>query len=133
MGDEVLGDESDPRFCWARRYGEGVIDGVCKALHPVVDERLDFAIGRSYTLRKNTEIPMAVASKKLQRIGNSTGVILPADLLREAGLGPGDEVVIQAERGRVVITVLDPDFDDLVCAADRFVAAHPNALRKLAE
>ena len=76
---------------------------------------------------------MAVASKKLQRIGNSTGVILPADLLREAGLGPGDEVVIQAERGRVVITVLDPDFDDLVCAADRFVAANPNALRKLAE
>ncbi|GMV41943.1 MAG: hypothetical protein AMXMBFR64_36590 [Myxococcales bacterium] len=76
---------------------------------------------------------MSVARKKLQRIGNSTGVVLPAELLRDAGLRPGDEVVMQAERGRVVITALDPDFDDLVAAADRFVASHPNALRKLAE
>lgn len=37
------------------------------------------------------------------------------------------------EKGRVVITSLDPDFDALVAAADRFVADHPNALKKLAE
>jgi antitoxin component of MazEF toxin-antitoxin module len=76
---------------------------------------------------------MGVARKKLQRIGNSTGVILPAKLLRDAGLRPGDAVLMQAERGRVVITALDPDFDDMVAAADRFVAHHPNALQKLAE
>jgi putative addiction module antidote len=82
---------------------------------------------------KNVEVVMSVARKKLQKIGNSTGVVLPAELLREAGLQPGDEVVLQAERGRLVITVIDPDFDDLVAAADRFVSDHPNALRKLAE
>lgn len=76
---------------------------------------------------------MSVTRKKLQRIGNSTGVVLPAELLRDAGLRPGDEVVMQAERGRLIITVLDPDFDDMVAAADRFVARHPNALQKLAE
>ncbi len=40
---------------------------------------------------------------------------------------------MQAERGRVVITAFDPDFDGMVAAADRFVARHPNALQKLAE
>lgn len=76
---------------------------------------------------------MSVARKKLQRIGNSTGIVLPAALLREAGLRPGDEVVVQAERGRVTLSVLDPDFDAMVAAADRFVAHHPNALHELAE
>ena len=31
---------------------------------------------------------MALAHKTLQRIGNSTGLVLPAELLREAGLWP---------------------------------------------
>jgi hypothetical protein len=44
-----------------------------------------------------------------------------------------DEVLVHAEAGRIVITRLDPHFDDLVAAADRFVAAHPNAIRKLAQ
>lgn len=76
---------------------------------------------------------MTIARRKLQRIGESTGVVLPAELLLEAGLSAGDEVVVQAERGRVVIAAFDPDFDAMVAAADRFVALHPNALRKLAE
>jgi putative addiction module antidote len=76
---------------------------------------------------------MGLARKKLQRIGNSTGIVLSADQLREAGLGQGDEVIVQVEKGRVVITALDPEFDEMVAAADRFVADHPNALKKLGE
>jgi putative addiction module antidote len=76
---------------------------------------------------------MSVVQKKLQRIGNSTGVVLSADLLREAGLQLGDEVMIQVERGRVVLTALDSGFDEMVTVADRFVGAHPNALKKLGE
>jgi antitoxin component of MazEF toxin-antitoxin module len=76
---------------------------------------------------------MALAHKNLQRIGNSTGLVLPAELLREAGLEREDEVLIHAEAGRITITRMDPGFDDLVAAADRFVAAHPNAIRKLAQ
>jgi len=74
---------------------------------------------------------MPIAQKKLQRIGNSTGVVLSAELLREAGFHLGDEVLIQAERGRVVLTAIDPGFDEMVATADRFVSAHPNALKKL--
>lgn len=76
---------------------------------------------------------MALAHRKLQRIGNSTGIILTADLLREAGLAQGAEVIVSAERGRVVITALDPNFDEMIAAADRFVSDHPNALAKLGE
>jgi antitoxin component of MazEF toxin-antitoxin module len=76
---------------------------------------------------------MALVHKTLQRIGNSTGLVLTTDLLRDAGLERDDEVLVHAEAGRIVITRLDPNFDDLFAAADRFVAAHPNAIRKLAE
>lgn len=76
---------------------------------------------------------MAIARQKLQRIGNGIGLLLPAELLRETGIGVGDEVLVQAERGRVVITPLVADFDEMVTAADRFVAQHPNALEKLGE
>lgn len=74
---------------------------------------------------------MSIAQKKLQRIGNSTGIVLSAEVLRDAGFQLGEEVIIVAERGRVVLTALDPGFDDMVAAADRFVGAHPNALKKL--
>lgn len=76
---------------------------------------------------------MPLAARKLQRVGNSTGILLPADLLRASGMARDDEVLVQAEEGRIVITRIDPAFDAMVAAADRFVAAHPNAIKKLAE
>lgn len=76
---------------------------------------------------------MALAHKTLQRIGNSTGLVLNTELLREAGLEQDDEVLVHAEAGRITISKFDPSFDELILAADRFVAAHPNAIRKLAQ
>lgn len=76
---------------------------------------------------------MALATRRLQRVGNSTGILLSAELLAASGLSRGDEVILASEEGRIVITRLDPDFDAMVAAADRFVAAHPNAIKKLAE
>lgn len=76
---------------------------------------------------------MSTATKKLQRIGNSTGVVIPADMLKESGLSAGDEVVIASSRGRFEIIALDKDFDAMVAAADSFIADHPNALKKLGE
>jgi antitoxin component of MazEF toxin-antitoxin module len=78
-------------------------------------------------------IALPVAARKLQRVGNSTGILLPVELLRASGMSREDEVLVHAEDGRIVITRLDPAFDAQVAAADRFVAAHPNAIRKLAE
>lgn len=76
---------------------------------------------------------MTLAQKTLQRIGNSTGLIFTTDLLKAAGFEREDEVLVHAEAGRIVITRLNPHFDDLVAAADSFVAAHPDAIRKLAQ
>ncbi len=76
---------------------------------------------------------MSLARRKLQKIGNSTGVVLPADVLKAAGFARGEEVIVHAERGRVTLTLLDPDFEDLCAIAESVVADHANALRKLAE
>jgi len=76
---------------------------------------------------------MSLARRKLQKMGNSTGVLLSADVLKAAGFDRNSEVIVHAEHGRVTLTLLDPKFDAMVAAADRFVARHPNALRKLSE
>jgi putative addiction module antidote len=79
------------------------------------------------------EVLMPLARKKLQRLGNSTGVVIPADLLRTMGLAAGDEVVLHEENGKLSLIPFDSDFDQMLEAAERFVAAHPNALKTLAE
>lgn len=43
----------------------------------------------------------------LRRIGNSKGVILPAALLAQSGLG--DDIELTAEAGRIVITPAVPN------------------------
>ena len=76
---------------------------------------------------------MTLIARKLQRVGNSTGLVLPTDLLHASGMLRDDEVLVQAEEGRIVITRIDPGFDAMIAAAERFISAHPNAIKKLAE
>ena len=76
---------------------------------------------------------MSRARRKLQRIGNSTGVVLPADVVEAAGFMRGEEVIVHAERARVTQTLLDPDFEDLCATAESVMADHANALSRLAE
>jgi antitoxin MazE len=40
----------------------------------------------------------------LRKMGNSTGMILPAPLLRAAGLGVGAELELAVEEGRIIAT-----------------------------
>ena len=76
---------------------------------------------------------MTLAHKKIQKIGNSTGITFSPELLRQSGLSTGTDVIVSSEPGRITIVALDPRFDEQVAAADRFVMRHPNALRKLGE
>ena len=41
---------------------------------------------------------------KLRKIGNSTGMIVPAQLLDDLGMESGDKVLVTGERGRMVVT-----------------------------
>lgn len=76
---------------------------------------------------------MATTTKKLQRIGNSTGMTIPAKILKVTGMSVDDEVILVATPGRLEIIAFDSDFDVMVAAADSFIADHPNALKKLGE
>ncbi|MBM4342950.1 MAG: hypothetical protein FJ100_06195 [Deltaproteobacteria bacterium] len=70
-----------------------------------------------------------MAHREFQQIRNNRGVVSSADLLKEAGFGPGVETIVLAQRGQVTVTSLDPDFDAAVAAADRFTERHANALQ----
>ena len=76
---------------------------------------------------------MTSTARKLQHIGNGTGILLSAEILQASGLRQDDDVLVHVEDGSIVITRIDPAFDAMVAAADRFVGAHPNAIKKLAD
>ncbi len=76
---------------------------------------------------------MALAHKTVQRVGNSTGVILPPEILAEAGLERGDEIVIVAERGKVIISPRVPIREEVMAAADAVIARYDDVFRKLAQ
>lgn len=76
---------------------------------------------------------MPLSLRTLQRVGTETGLVLTVDVLRAAGLDRDAQVLVHAEDGKITITRLDHDVDELVAAADRFVAAHSKAIEKLAE
>jgi putative addiction module antidote len=76
---------------------------------------------------------MALALRKIQKIGNSSGVVLPVEIMRAARFKRGSEVTVQAEDGKVTLLLANPGFDEQMTAAERFIARHPNTLRKLAE
>jgi len=41
--------------------------------------------------------------RKVQKVGNSQGITLPADLLENAGLSIGDRVVVSEEEGTLTV------------------------------
>ena len=76
---------------------------------------------------------MALAHKHLQRVGNSTGVVLPPEILEEAGIQRGDEILIRAERGRIVISPRTPIRSEVIAAAETVIARYDDVFRKLAQ
>jgi antitoxin component of MazEF toxin-antitoxin module len=44
--------------------------------------------------------------KKIQKIGNSQGLTLPLNLLREVGINLNSEVEVYADNGRVIVEPL---------------------------
>ena len=46
---------------------------------------------------------------KLSRVGNSTGLTLPVDVLREARMTRGDSVSVEVRNGRIEIARAEGD------------------------
>jgi putative addiction module antidote len=72
---------------------------------------------------------------KIRRIGNSLGVLVPAAMTERLGLEEGDEVVLDAEAGRLVVTPkqrAERAEQDIDATIARLVDENAESLRRLA-
>jgi len=70
---------------------------------------------------------------KLTAIGNSTGVVLPKELLDRLHVERGDELSVVETPDGLMLTAYDPELAEQMDAADRVMRRRRNLLRKLAE
>jgi putative addiction module antidote len=71
---------------------------------------------------------------KVRKIGNSSGVVLPENLLDEMGVEEGDDLfAVREADGSLRLTPYDPDFAEAVEDARAFMDSHRNAFRELAK
>ena len=78
-------------------------------------------------------------TRKIIKIGDSHGITIPKDAMRQLSLKPGDKVVIEVDRKKQTVTVrrkeqngMQPD-KELVEWTDAFVEDYKDALNELAE
>ena len=70
---------------------------------------------------------------KITTIGNSTGIVLPKDILERLRVSKGDSLfVIETPKG-VELTAYDPEMARQMDAAEQVMREDRDALRKLAE
>jgi len=70
---------------------------------------------------------------KLVKIGNSTGVILPKDLLDRMGVQQGDSLTIVPDGIGFALKPHDPEFEKQMAAAREVMKRRKKALRELAK
>lgn len=70
---------------------------------------------------------------KLTRIGNSTGVTLPRDVLEAAALARGDEVAVTVRDGRIEIAKADEGYDHAMEVGRRFAARYRRTMAILSK
>jgi putative addiction module antidote len=89
------------------------------------------------TIRKKIEPDprgQLVATVELKRIGNSTGVILPKELMVRLNLSVGDKFYATlTPEGGIRFTPLDPDFEKAMNIARHGMKIYRNALAELAK
>ena len=71
---------------------------------------------------------------EIKRIGNSTGLILPKELLAQLNLEKGDWLYVsRTPDGGIRLTPSDPTFEKGMEAAEKAMKAYRNALTELAK
>ena len=74
-----------------------------------------------------------MATTKLRKIGNSVGVIIPADVLSSKNMKEGDEVHVLETPDGVVVTPYDPDFEETHNEVREFLRTYRNAFKVLSQ
>jgi putative addiction module antidote len=70
---------------------------------------------------------------KIQKIGNSAGVILPKDLLAHLHVEVGQTVSVSKTPQGIELRAPDADFDEQMAVAREVMARRHRALRELAK
>jgi putative addiction module antidote len=71
---------------------------------------------------------------KLRRVGNSLGVIIPAEALALLNVREGDALFLtEASEGSVRLSARRPDFAEKAAIADDLIQRYRNALGELAK
>lgn len=70
---------------------------------------------------------------KLTAIGNSTGVVLPKDLLEKLRVGRGDELMVLETPDGIRLTPYDAEVSEQMEVAERIMRKRRTLLQKLAE
>jgi antitoxin component of MazEF toxin-antitoxin module len=68
---------------------------------------------------------------KLRRIGNRDGLTFRAEQLREAGFVRGDQIVVEAQPGRIVLSKADGPYAKAMEALDACLMRYDATLRRL--
>lgn len=70
---------------------------------------------------------------KVSAIGNSTGVILPKELLERLRVGRGDELMVREVPDGIVLSPYDPELARQMGVAEKIMRKDRELLRKLAQ
>lgn len=70
---------------------------------------------------------------KLTTVGNSTGIVIPKELLEKLRLKKGDELHVLETPGGIQLTPFDETFARQMDVAERVMREDRDVLRKLAE
>ena len=71
---------------------------------------------------------------EIKKIGNSTGVILPKELLAQLGLKQGQSIYItKMPDGGARLTPYDPNFDEVMSIMDDVMDEYKDTLKALAK
>ena len=77
--------------------------------------------------------PAGFKKLKLIRIGNSTGVILPKEVLDRLDVRAGDQLACTQTPDGVTLSARDDEFDAQMASARKVMKKYRNALRELAK
>lgn len=78
-------------------------------------------------------VPFKLLSLKLVKIGNSTGMVLPKELLSRLGVQVGDTLNATVDGDQILIKAADDRFEAEMAAARAVMARRKRALRELAK
>lgn len=70
---------------------------------------------------------------KVTRIGNSTGVVLPKEILQRLRIEKGDRLYVLETPHGIELVPYDPDFGAQMEAAEQVMREDRDVLKKLAE